>query len=80
MRLIGREIRWQKRGTERNALLMGAPIMSRTKREERALGMGQRRRNAAMKDAQTMFRREECVEGTGQRSNDAAVKGVQTML
>ena len=47
-----------KRGTERFVLLMGAQILLR--KEELAIGMGQRRRNAAVMDARINLSREEC--------------------
>ena len=58
---------------------------NRSKREECALGMGQRSRSskyAAEKDAQIKLKTKECARGMGQlsRSNFAAVKDVQIQL
>ena len=40
--------------------------------------MGQRRNDAAARDAQIMLSKEECALGMGQKSNDAALMDAQT--
>ena len=59
---------------------MGAQI--KFGREEFALSTGQSQRSndAAVKDAQIMFKMEEYALGMEQRSNNAAVKDVQIKL
>ena len=74
---ISRGRRRQRRGSERNALLMDAQI--KLGKEEFALGMERRSHtnDAAAKGAQIKLIKEESARGTGKRSNDAAVKDVQ---
>ena len=70
--------RWPKRNTEKNALLTDAQTLPR--KEECALGMGQRSNDAAAWGAQIKLRKEEYALDTGQpsKSSDAAAKVVQT--
>ena len=68
------------RGTDIHALLMGAQIKLR--KEDCALGTGQRSNDAAVKDAQTKLSREEYALSMGHhvRGSDAAVKDAQIKL
>jgi len=67
--------RWPERVTERNALLMDAPIKSSM--EECASGMGRSKNYAAVMDALIYPSTEECALGMEQRSNYAAVMDAQ---
>ena len=67
--------RRRRKGTDTNAVRMGAQIKS--SKGECALDMGQRSNDAVVKDAQTKQSKEECALSMGQRSNDEAVKDAQ---